>query len=45
MPWQMAGQMTDEDLEAVFTYLQSLPPVKNRVPAPVSPAEAAKLAK
>lgn len=45
MPWQMAGQMTDEDLKAVFTYLQSLPPVKNRVPAPVSPAEAAKLAK
>jgi len=45
MPWQMVGQMTDEDLKAVYTYLQSLPPVKNRVPAPVSPAEAAKLAK
>ncbi|AXY75277.1 diheme cytochrome c-553 [Paraflavitalea soli] len=45
MPWQMVRQMTDEDLKAVYTYLQSLPPVKNRVPAPVSPAEAAKLAK
>lgn len=44
MPWQMVGQMTDEDLKAVYTYLQSLPPVKNRVPAPVPPAEAAKLA-
>lgn len=45
MPWQMVRQMTDEDLKAVYTYLQSLPPVKNRVPAPVSPAEAAKLAR
>jgi mono/diheme cytochrome c family protein len=45
MPWEMVKQMTDEDLKAVYTYLQSLPPVKNRVPAPVPPAEAAKLAK
>ena len=44
MPWEMVGQMTDEDLKAVYTYLQSLPPVKNQVPAPVSPAEVAKLA-
>jgi hypothetical protein len=45
MPWEFVGKMTDEDLKAVYTYLQSLPPVKNRVPAPVPPAEAAKLAK
>ena len=45
MPWEMVGKMTDEDLKAVYTYLQSLPPVKNRVPAPVPPADAAKLAK
>lgn len=45
MPWEMVKQMTDEDLKAVYTYLQSLPPVKNRVPAPVPPAEVAKLAK
>lgn len=37
MPWQMYRNMTDEDLEAVFTYLQSLPPQNNLVPAPVSP--------
>jgi hypothetical protein len=37
MPWPMIAQMTDEDLEAVFTYLQSIPPVNNLVPAPVSP--------
>lgn len=45
MPWQTVGQMTDEDLKAVYTFLQSLPPVKNQVPAPLSPEETAKLAK
>lgn len=44
MPWEFVGQMSDEDLKAVYTYLQSLPPVKNRVPAPVPPADAARLA-
>lgn len=37
MPWQMYRTMSDEDLEAVFVYLKSLPPVNNLVPAPVSP--------
>ncbi len=36
MPWPMYRQMTDDDLEAVFTYLKSLPPQANHVPAPVS---------
>ena len=36
MPWQMYRNMTDEDLEAVFVYLQSVPPQNNLVPAPVS---------
>lgn len=40
MPWPMYGQATDEDLGAIFAYLQSLAPVKNRVPAPVDPPEA-----
>jgi len=39
MPWPMYGQATDEDLGAIFAYLQSLAPVKNRVPAPVDPVE------
>jgi hypothetical protein len=39
MPWQMYKHMTDADLKAVFTYLQSVPPQNNLVPAPVSPAE------
>lgn len=37
MPWQFVGKMTDEDLKAVYAYLRSLPPVNNRVPAPVPP--------
>ena len=37
MPWPMIRTLTDEDLRAVFAYLQSLPPIRNRVPAPVDP--------
>lgn len=37
MPWQMYRNMTDEDLAAVFAYLQSIPPVRNRVPEPLPP--------
>jgi len=33
MPWQMYRNFTDHDLKAVFTYLKSLKPVKNLVPA------------
>jgi hypothetical protein len=32
MPWQNYVAMTDEDAEAVFTYLKSIKPVKNRIP-------------
>jgi mono/diheme cytochrome c family protein len=28
MPWQAYGRMTDDELTAVFMYLQSLPPVE-----------------
>jgi mono/diheme cytochrome c family protein len=38
MPADMIATYTDEDLAAIFAYLQSLPPVKNRVPDPVPPA-------
>ena len=36
MPWQYVGKLTDDDLRAVFAYLESLPPIKNPVPAPVA---------
>jgi hypothetical protein len=39
MPWPMIGTLNDGDLKAIFAYLQSLPPVRNRVPAPIDPPE------
>lgn len=38
MPADMIATYTDEDLAAIFAYLQSLPPVKNRVPDPIPPS-------
>ncbi|HTQ64762.1 MAG TPA: hypothetical protein VMI12_08185 [Puia sp.] len=43
MPWQSISLYTDEDLKAMFTYLQAIPAIKNKVPAPVSPPEVAKM--
>ncbi len=40
MPWNWIGKMTDEDLKAVYAYLNTVPPIKNRVPDPVPPAPA-----
>ena len=39
MPWNNYGKATDEDLGAMFAYLQSIPAQRNRVPQPVEPAE------
>lgn len=41
MPWTMYRNATDEDLKAVFAYLQTITPIKNRVPQPIEPAEVA----
>lgn len=41
MPIPYLKHLTDEDLEAVFAYLQSIPPVRNRVPEPLPPAQPA----
>ena len=38
MPIPMYKNFTDADLEAIFSYLQSIPAVKNRVPEPLPPA-------
>ena len=40
MPWYGMAPMSEEDLRAIFAYLQSLKPVKNKVPEPVAPAHA-----
>ena len=39
MPWPWYGKMTDEDLKSVYAYLRTIPPIHNRVPTPVPPAE------
>jgi hypothetical protein len=39
MPWTVVGSLTDPDIKDLFAYLQSLPPVKNRVPAPIDLTE------
>ncbi len=38
MPIPMYKNFTDEDLEAIFTYLGTIPAVSNRVPEPLPPA-------
>ena len=39
MPYFNLAKLSDEDIRSVFAYLQSLPPVKNRVPQPIDPPE------
>ena len=45
MPIPAYKNFNDADLEAIFAYLQAIPAVKNRVPAPLPPAAAASAAK
>lgn len=33
MPWQAYGQLADEELRAIYSYLMTIPPVENVVPA------------
>jgi hypothetical protein len=42
MPWPNYAKMTDGDLKAVWAYLQSLKPVKNKVKPPARAAAAKK---
>lgn len=42
MPYFVVAELNDEDIKSLFAYLQSLPPVKNRVPQPVDPPEGGK---
>jgi mono/diheme cytochrome c family protein len=38
MPWFNLAKLTDQDLRAIFAYLQTLPPIHNPVPQPLPPA-------
>jgi cytochrome c553 len=40
MPYWMIASLNDDDIRSLFAYLQSLPPVRNRVPQPIDPPEA-----
>jgi mono/diheme cytochrome c family protein len=37
MPWQSIGRFNDQDLKAMFAYLQTLKPIPNKVPEPLPP--------
>ena len=41
MPWFSVAKTTDEDLHAIFAYLQSIPAIRNQVPQPVEPVATA----
>jgi cytochrome c553 len=42
MPVENLAALSDDDIRDLFGYLRSLPPVRNRVPAPIDPPEAEK---
>ncbi len=41
MPYPAMRNLTDDDLKAMFAYLQSIPRLSNHVPDPIAPQEAA----
>lgn len=38
MPWLAMSHLTEDDLRAIFRYLQTIPPIRNRVPDYQPPA-------
>ena len=40
MPWQFIGQLSDDDLKAIWAYLGTIPAIKNHVPDPIDPTGA-----
>jgi hypothetical protein len=38
MPWMTLRELSDDDLHAIWAYLRTVPPRKNRVPQPSVPA-------
>jgi hypothetical protein len=39
MPYPIVAALNDQDIRALFAYLQSLAPIRNRVPAPIDAPE------
>jgi mono/diheme cytochrome c family protein len=44
MPWEIIGELPDEDLKAIHMYLMSIPPIDNYVAEPLSPDEVREIA-
>ena len=42
MPYFVVAELSDDDMGSLFAYLRSLKPVRNRVPQPIDPPEAAR---
>jgi cytochrome c553 len=40
MPWAWYSQLSDDDLKAIWAYLQTIPAIKNDVPVPLPPVAA-----
>ena len=40
MPWPALAHLTDDDLQAIYAFLRTIPAVHNRVPDPAPPASA-----
>ncbi len=43
MPWELYRWATDDDLKAIWAYLQTIPAIENMVPLPVPPPEMPKM--
>lgn len=39
MPWEGIGQMTDDEIKAVYAFLRTIKPINNLVPAPIPPGK------
>ena len=37
MPWMFYGQLSDEELKAIWAYLGTIRPIRNHVPDPIPP--------
>jgi len=37
MPWQSIGTLNDDDIKAIYAYLQTVPAITNHVPEPATP--------
>ena len=37
MPWPFYGQLSDDDLKAIWAYLGTIPAIVNHVPDPLPP--------